>query len=85
MKTSIVAYLLAIVAPSFAQSQLASSSPSSAALPTSSARSAASATTATSTRAVAPPVLDGKTDDPAWKDAQVIDKFLEYDPKPGAE
>ena len=30
-------------------------------------------------------MLDGKTDDPAWKNAQVIDKFLEYDPKPGAE
>jgi hypothetical protein len=54
-------------------------------LNTTPSESRASATVATSTRAVSPPVLDGKTDDPAWKDAQVIDKFLEYDPKPGAE
>jgi hypothetical protein len=30
-------------------------------------------------------VLDGRTDDPAWSTAQVIDQFLEYDPKEGAE
>jgi len=47
--------------------------------------STASATVAASTRASAAPVLDGKTDDPAWQNAQVIDKFLEYEPKPGAE
>jgi hypothetical protein len=46
---------------------------------------AATATVAASTRAASAPVLDGKTDDPAWQNAQVIDKFLEYEPKPGAE
>jgi hypothetical protein len=46
---------------------------------------AASERMATSTKIVVPPALDGKTDDPAWKNAQVIDKFLEYDPKVGVE
>jgi hypothetical protein len=45
----------------------------------------ASATVAMATRAGTPPVLDGKTDDPAWRDAQVIDQFLEYEPTQGAE
>lgn len=35
-------------------------------------------------RAVQPPVLDGKTDDVAWRNAPVIDQFLEYEPTPGA-
>ena len=48
-------------------------------------RAKASEQIAMSTMVTAPPVLDGKTDDPAWKNAQVIDKFLEYDPKVGAE
>jgi len=48
-------------------------------------RAKASERIAMSTMVTAPPVLDGKTDDPAWKNAQVIDKFLEYDPKVGAE
>jgi hypothetical protein len=47
--------------------------------------SRATATSAMATRAVAAPVLDGKTDDLAWRDAQVIDQFLEYEPKKGAE
>jgi hypothetical protein len=37
------------------------------------------------TRAATAPVLDGKTDDPAWQNAQVIDQFLQYQPKKGAE
>ncbi len=45
----------------------------------------ASATMAMATRATTPPTLDGKTDDPAWRDAQVIDQFLEYEPTQGAE
>lgn len=45
----------------------------------------ATATAAMAIRAVAAPVLDGKTDDPAWQNAQIIDQFLEYDPKKGAE
>jgi len=45
----------------------------------------ASATLAMATRATTAPVLDGKTDDPAWQNAQVIDQFLQYQPKKGAE
>ena len=47
--------------------------------------SRATATVAMASRTTAPPVLDGKTDDEAWKNAQVIDQFLEYEPKAGAE
>ena len=45
----------------------------------------ASATAANASRAVVAPVLDGRTDDPAWASAQVIDQFLEYEPNEGAE
>src|SRR5438067_740923 len=45
----------------------------------------ASATSATAARARQAPVIDGRDDDAAWRDAQVIDQFLEYDPNPGAE
>ena len=47
--------------------------------------SRATATSAMASRATTAPVLDGKTDDPAWQNAQVIDQFLEYEPKKGAE
>jgi hypothetical protein len=47
--------------------------------------SRATATLAMATRATTAPVLDGKTDDPAWQNAQVIDQFLQYQPKKGAE
>ena len=39
---------------------------------------------AMASRAATPPVLDGRTDDPPWAQAQVIDQFLEYDPTEGA-
>lgn len=45
----------------------------------------ATATAAVASKASATPALDGKLDDEAWKNAQVIDKFLEYEPKQGAE
>ncbi len=45
----------------------------------------ATATAAQASRAVTPPVLDGRTDDPAWASAQVIDQFLAYDPHEGRE
>jgi len=45
----------------------------------------ASANAASATRAMIPPVLDGRTDDPAWADAQIIDQFLEYEPNEGTE
>jgi hypothetical protein len=44
----------------------------------------AEARVATATRAATPPVLDGRTDDAAWAEAQVIDQFLEYEPNEGA-
>ena len=47
--------------------------------------STASETLATASKAAVAPVLDGKLDDPAWANAQSIDKFLEYDPNQGAE
>jgi hypothetical protein len=39
---------------------------------------------ATATRITRPPVLDGRTDDPIWADARMIDQFLEYEPNEGA-
>lgn len=51
----------------------------------SSTPTSATATTAQATKAAVAPVLDGKTNDAAWQTAQVIDKFLEYEPKAGAE
>jgi hypothetical protein len=45
----------------------------------------ADARIARATRASIAPVLDGRTDDPAWAEAQVIDRFLEYEPNEGAE
>ena len=47
--------------------------------------SRATANSAMATRATTAPVLDGKTDDPAWQNAQVIDQFLQYEPKNGIE
>ncbi|MGQ0714416.1 MAG: carbohydrate binding family 9 domain-containing protein [Gemmatimonadaceae bacterium] len=44
----------------------------------------ADARIAMATRATTAPVLDGRTDDPAWAQAQVIDQFLEYEPTEGA-
>jgi uncharacterized protein DUF5916/cellulose/xylan binding protein with CBM9 domain len=45
----------------------------------------ATPTAALASRAITPPVLDGRTDDPAWASAQIIDQFLEYDPNEGKE
>ncbi|HEU4632310.1 MAG TPA: DUF5916 domain-containing protein [Gemmatimonadaceae bacterium] len=46
---------------------------------------AATATVASAARAAQAPALDGRTDDPAWQGAPVIDRFLEYEPNEGAE
>ena len=40
---------------------------------------------ASAARVTSPPLLDGRDDDPAWRDAPVIDDFLEYEPDEGAE
>lgn len=45
----------------------------------------ATATVAQASRVTTPPTLDGRTDDPAWVSAQVIDQFLEYDPNEGRQ
>ncbi|HVF38452.1 MAG TPA: sugar-binding protein, partial [Gemmatimonadaceae bacterium] len=45
----------------------------------------ATASAALAMRAASAPTLDGKLDDEVWKNAQTIDKFLEYEPKQGAE
>ena len=45
----------------------------------------ATANAAMATRAPVAPTLDGKTDDPAWQNAQIIDQFLQYEPNEGTE
>ncbi len=45
----------------------------------------ATARTASASRAPVAPVLDGRTTDPTWANAQVIDQFLEYEPNEGKE
>ncbi|HMA19379.1 MAG TPA: carbohydrate binding family 9 domain-containing protein, partial [Gemmatimonadaceae bacterium] len=89
MQRLIVGALLLSTSPLIAQSNavVASANRVPAVVDTTTVLIVAAATEriATSRKIVAPPVLDGKTDDPAWKNAQVIDKFLEYDPKVGVE
>lgn len=36
-------------------------------------------------RTATPPIVDGRTGDPAWESAPVIHEFLEYEPNTGAE
>ncbi len=50
---------------------------------TTTANPKASPNAASASRASVAPVLDGRTDDPAWANAQVIDQFLEYEPNEG--
>jgi len=45
---------------------------------------AASATRASAARASSTPIIDGRDTDDAWRDAPVIDQFLEYEPNTGA-
>ena len=86
-KFLVLPFLLAATSANAQTTTLASTKPVAAVTdtPTISLRAAASERVAMSTKVTAPPVLDGKTDDPAWQNAQVIDKFLEYDPHVGAE
>jgi hypothetical protein len=44
----------------------------------------AAARVAEARRAERAPAIDGRDDDQAWRGAQVIDEFLEYEPTPGA-
>jgi hypothetical protein len=86
--TSLLSALILLSTPCLAQSPsttlAAIKVPAS---PTASAPSGprATATAASASRAIVAPVLDGRTDDPAWATAQVIDQFLEYDPNEGKE
>ena len=48
------------------------------------AETSPSARSGNATRVARAPVLDGKLDDDAWRDATVIDQFLEYEPNTGA-
>ena len=48
-------------------------------------RAGAAPAAATAARAAVAPLLDGRTDDPAWAGAPVIDGFLEYEPNEGVE
>ncbi|MDQ6719020.1 MAG: hypothetical protein M3Z17_11835, partial [Gemmatimonadota bacterium] len=90
MKKLAVVFLSLVPAAVFAQNKAdtaavrpVASSPSAGSTAPTTVTSAthASATVALAIRVLVPPVLDGKTDDAAWKNAQVIDQFLEYDPK----
>ena len=76
--------LLAIaLSPSLALAQLLASNGQPASTVAIAAR--ADARLASASRAAVAPILDGRTDDPAWAQTQVIDQFLEYDPTEGAE
>ncbi|MFL5488111.1 MAG: DUF5916 domain-containing protein [Gemmatimonadaceae bacterium] len=71
--------------PESVTARVASTAPEKIILDAPAIGSRATATAAMASRATTAPVLDGKTDDPAWQTAQVIDQFLEYDPKKGVE
>ena len=85
LRLAVVA-LIALLAP--ASSVAAQRSTPSLATPTNAASLGvppkATANAASASRAMEPPVLDGRTDDPAWVNAQVIDQFLQYAPSEGA-
>jgi hypothetical protein len=71
------------VAPTLAFAQTLASNGTTATTVTIGSR--AEARIASASRALIAPVLDGRTDDPAWAQTQVIDQFLEYEPTEGAE
>ncbi len=80
--------LIVLSAPSLTQAQTTTASAIKVpASPTTAAPNGprATATAASASRAMVAPVLDGRTDDQAWVNAQVIDRFLEYDPNEGKE
>jgi len=95
MKTLVLFSLIALPALSLGQTPAQPESTTARVAPSNSvgrssvdgplSSSRATATSAVASRATTAPVLDGKTDDPAWRDAQVIDQFLQYEPKNGIE
>ena len=95
MRRSSVALLALalIVGPRFVSAQRVAASRSlvsggSAVADPSSASAPAPHATATVARAIhaaAPPVLDGRDDDPVWAGAQLIDQFRQFDPVEGGD
>ncbi len=80
----VLAALVVVSAPAAAQppqSVATTASGARGAVSTSEPRATANA--ASASRATVAPVLDGRTDDPAWATAQLIDQFLEYEPNEG--
>ncbi|CAN5413732.1 hypothetical protein BH09GEM1_BH09GEM1_35530 [soil metagenome] len=86
MPRSILALLL-LTAPMGATAQRIAQNTASApaAGPTIKSPPKATPTAASASRAITPPVLDGRADDPAWANAQVIDQFLEFQPNEGKD
>src|SRR5690349_17082173 len=87
-RSAVLALALLLGAASTARSQAATPTVSLAGRPTEPgpARAArATATAAMATRANVAPTLDGRTDDAAWQNAQIIDQFLQYEPNEGTE
>jgi hypothetical protein len=83
-----LAALLATAPAAFGQTHSTSvtlASTGQPAEPTPARAERATANAAQATRATVAPVLDGRTDDEAWKNAQIIDQFLEYEPNEGKE
>ncbi len=70
-----IMFLLALSAPLGAQNAIASAARATIA-PMTVDSPKASATSASASRAAVAPVLDGKSNDVAWANAQVIDQFL---------
>src|SRR5215211_6582320 len=87
-RSALLALAVLLGAASTARSQAARPSialAGSPATPAPARAERATAKAATASRAAASPVLDGRTDDPAWQHAQIIDQFLEYEPNEGQE
>ena len=81
---ALVTGLFCFASSAFAQQQVATNGDSPS-RPAGSGVTGVGATVANATRAAKAPVLDGRTDDEIWTQAQVIDQFLEYEPNEGAQ
>ena len=87
-RSATLALAMLLGAACSARSQSASPSVTLAGRPTDPAPARterATATAAMATRATVAPTLDGRTDDAAWQNAQLIDQFLQYEPNEGTE
>jgi hypothetical protein len=82
--TLAAAALIALLAPA-ARAQRSTQSLATTTVPAHEIPPRATASAASASRTIEPPVLDGRTNDPAWLNAQVIDQFLETQPQEGKE